>query len=61
MMDLTQTVKALKATNKKKMARDIGVTQVYLQAISDGVRVNPSYVMLKKISDYLEDNKQCTQ
>lgn len=54
MLDLDQIKERLKTVNKTQMARDIKVTSVYLQFIQSGERSNPSYDMMKKISDYLE-------
>ena len=55
MLDLDQIKERLKTVNKTQMARDIKVTSAYLQFIQSGERSNPSYGMLKKISDYLEN------
>ena len=54
MMTLDQIREKLTDKNLSEVARRIGVTGAYLSAIVRGVKVNPSYEIVKKLSDYLE-------
>lgn len=45
--------------NMQKLARDMGgVTGAYLNAIRIGTKINPSYNMVKKLSDYFKVDKK---
>ncbi len=45
--------------NMQKLARDMGgVTGAYLNAIRLGRKVNPSYNMVKRFTEYFEDDKK---
>jgi transcriptional regulator with XRE-family HTH domain len=58
MLNLEQIKEKLSDKNLSEVGRRIGVTRAYLSAICRGYASNPSYQMLKKISDYLEvDNE----
>lgn len=54
MMTIEQVQEKLKDRNLTEVAKSIGVTSAYLSAIRKGVKVNPSYEVIKKLSDYLE-------
>ena len=57
MMTLEQIQENLKDKNLTVVANSIGgVTSAYLSAIRNGTRINPSYEMLRKISNYLESD-----
>lgn len=55
MMSLEQIQEKLKEKNMSEIAREIGVTGAYLSAIKRGVKVNPSYETIKKLSEALKD------
>lgn len=57
MLKLEQIIERLKDRNLSAVARAIGVTPAYLSAICRGVTTNPSYEMVKRLSDYLEANQ----
>jgi transcriptional regulator with XRE-family HTH domain len=40
-----------------EVARAVGVTSAYLSAIKRGIKVNPSYATVKKLSEVLNDSK----
>jgi len=54
MLALEEIKEKLQDKNLTKVAADIGVTGAYLSAIRKGVKLNPSYEVIKKLSDYLE-------
>lgn len=54
MLTLEQIIKKLEDRNLSEVARRVGLTGAYLSAIQRGVKVNPSYETVKKLSDYLE-------
>lgn len=54
MLTLEQIINRLADRNLAVVAREIGVTRAYLSAIRAGRASNPSYDMVKKLSDYLE-------
>jgi transcriptional regulator with XRE-family HTH domain len=59
MLTIEQIREKLKDKNLSEVGRRIGFTGAYLSAICRGVAKNPSYEMVKKISDYLEgDNNE---
>lgn len=53
MLTLEQIKKELGDKNLSEVARRVGLTGAYLSAITRGVKVNPSYQTVKKLSDYL--------
>lgn len=55
MLTLEQIKERLSDKNLSEVARRIGVTGAYLSAIVRGSKVNPSYEIVKKLSDYLEN------
>lgn len=57
MMSLEQIQEELKERNMSEIAREVGVTGAYLSAIKRGVKVNPSYETVKKLSDALRSKK----
>lgn len=54
MLTKHEVVQELKNRNLSEVARNIGVTRVYLSNIANGGRPNVSWEMIKRISDYLE-------
>lgn len=56
MLTLEEIVKKLEDRNLSEVGRRAGVTSSYLSAILRGDRVNPTYTMLKKLSDYFNEN-----
>jgi predicted transcriptional regulator len=54
MLTLEQIRDSLDDKNLAEVGRKTGVTRAYLAAIRGGLRVNPSYSVVKKLSDYLE-------
>ena len=54
MMTIEQVVEKLQDRNLTKVAKSVGITRVYLSAIANGKQLNPSYEIVKKLSDYLE-------
>lgn len=57
MLTIEQIKHGLSDKNLSEVARRVGVSAAYLSAICRGVRVNPSYETIKKISDYLESER----
>lgn len=53
MLTIEQIKERLSDRNLAEVARRLGVTRAYLSAITND-RVKPSYVMLTRLSDYLE-------
>jgi transcriptional regulator with XRE-family HTH domain len=54
-----QTLKKIQARlldhgNYADIARKVGCTRSYIQAIAAGSKINPSYQMLKRIAEALE-------
>jgi len=59
MMTLDEVRAALNDRNLSMVAESVGVTRSYLSAIRSGKAGNPSYEMVKRLSEYLE-GKQCS-
>lgn len=57
MMTIEEVAEKLAEKNRSEVARAVGATRSYINAIANGIRVNPSYEMIKKLSDYLERNE----
>lgn len=57
MLKLEEIIQRLQDRNLSAVARAIKVTPAYLSAICRGVTTNPSYEMVKRLSDYLEANQ----
>lgn len=57
MLKLEEIIQRLQDRNLSTVARAIGVTPAYLSAIKRGVNTNPSYDVVKSLSDYLEVNQ----
>lgn len=58
MLDLDQIREKLQDRNLSEVGRRLSITRSYLSYIcKDGSKANPSYEMVKRISDYLEANK----
>ena len=57
MMSLEQIREQLSKRNMSEVARAVGVTSSYLSAIKRGIKVNPSYATVKKLSEVLNDSK----
>lgn len=55
MLDLEQLKKRMNGENLAVMARKLNVTRSYLSALKNGTRLNPSYDMVKRLSDYFGD------
>jgi len=55
MMSLEEIREQLHKRNMSEVARNIGVTSAYLSAIKRGVKINPSYETIKKLSEALKD------
>lgn len=41
-----------------QIAREMGVSRAYISAIARGDRNNPSYGLIKRLSDYFEGQEQ---
>lgn len=54
MLDLNEIKRRLSDRNLSEVGRRIGVSAPYLSLIANGTAKNPSYVVLKKLSSYLE-------
>lgn len=54
MLTIEEIKEKLKDRNLTEVAKNIGVTGAYLSAIRNGTKLNPSYEVVKKLSDYLE-------
>jgi transcriptional regulator with XRE-family HTH domain len=54
MLTIEEIREKLQDRNLTKVAASIGITRVYLSAIANGKQLNPSYDIVKKLSDYLE-------
>ena len=54
MKDLEEIREALKGKNLSKVGRSVGVTRAYMSLIRMGRAKNPSYSVLKRLSDELE-------
>ena len=57
MLNLEDIKKELSDKNLSEVGRRVGLTGAYLSAIVRGDKINPSYETVKKLSDYLEGNK----
>jgi len=58
MLDLDQIREKLRDRNLSEVGRRLNITRSYLSFIcKKNSTANPSYEMIKKISDYLEDRK----
>lgn len=54
MLSIEEIKKRLEDKNLSEVARRLGITPAYLSAIARGAKKNPSYQVMKKLSDYLE-------
>jgi transcriptional regulator with XRE-family HTH domain len=54
MLTIEDIQEKLRDRNLAEVARAAGVTRSYISAIASGKRVNPSYEMLKKLSEVLQ-------
>ena len=54
MLSIEEIQELLKDRNLSKVAESVGVTSSYLSAIRKGSKINPSYDVIKKLSDYLK-------
>jgi len=54
-MDLEKIREALADRNIDKVAERTGIHRNTIYAIRSGANVNPTYAILKKLSDYLEN------
>lgn len=57
MLNLDEIKKRLEDRNLSEVGRRIGVSAPYLSLLANGTAKNPSYIILKKLSSYLEANK----
>lgn len=55
MLDIKQVRERLEGKNLAKVARECGVTYSYIHAISRGIKCDPSYSMLEKLSRVLDE------
>ena len=55
MKTLQEIRELLAGKNLAKVGREVGLSRAYIQMIATGKRLNPSYSVVKRISDYLED------
>ena len=58
MLNLENIRKLLEDRNLREVSRRTGVGYNNLYAIANGSRTNPSYLVLKALSDYLESKAQ---
>lgn len=58
MLNLENIRKLLEDRNLREVSRRTGVGYNNLYAIANGSRTNPSYLVLKSLSDYLESKVQ---
>lgn len=56
-LDLEQIREKLRDRNLKEVSRQTGVGYNNLHGVATGSRNNPTYNVIKTISDYLENNK----
>lgn len=57
MLTLEEIRERLSDRNLREISRTTGVGYGNLYGIAKGLRVNPTYSVVKKLSDYLEANK----
>lgn len=57
MLTKDQMIIELKKRNLSEVARNTGVTRVYLSHLANGKRPQVSYEMVERISNYLEASK----
>lgn len=57
MLTIEELSEKLKGRNYSEVAKCVGVTRSYIRAIAVGVKVNPSYEVMKKIHDCLQGAK----
>ena len=57
MLTLDQIRKQLEDKNLREVSRRTGIGYANLHGIASGLRCNPTYSVLKPLSDYLELNK----
>ena len=54
MLTLEQIRDELDDKNLAEIGRSLGITRAYLAALRGGLRLNPGYTLIKRLSDYLE-------
>ena len=59
MMTIEQIIDKMEDRNLSYIARKLKVTPAYLALIKKRRRLNPSYEMVKKLSDYFEEQRHC--
>lgn len=57
MLSLDEIREKLKTANRAEVARAVGVTRSYISALANMERINPSYELIKKLSDYFETGR----
>ena len=58
MLDLNEIVARLKdEPNLSVVAREVKCTRSYISQIANGNQLNPSYDMIKKLSDYFDGER----
>lgn len=54
MLTKEEVIEKLKTMNLSEVAREVGVTRVYLSNLANGGRPQVSYDMIERLSNYLE-------
>ena len=54
MKNLEEIRISLKGRNLSKIGREVGVTRAYMSLLRKGLAKNPTYTVLKRLSDELE-------
>lgn len=57
MLTLEQIKEKLQDRNLSKVGREVKITPSYIAAIAKGTKKNPGYEIVKKLSDYLEEQQ----
>lgn len=55
MKTLEELTEELKQCNLSDVARSIGVTRAYVSALASGKRLNPTYEIICKLNEYMEN------
>ena len=54
MKNLEEIREALKGRNLAEIGREVGVTRAYMSLLRKGLAKNPTYTVLKQLSDLLD-------
>lgn len=57
MLSKQDVIQKLQSINLSQMAKEVGVTRVWLSNLKHGKVPNVSYDMIEKLSDYFESKK----